>query len=541
MEDVPLMRTPYRHQIEGLNLLARHPWYGRWDDMGLGKTYLMQAHALWLIGLGNKSVMVAPPVLLNQYAQSLVKNFVNIDRFVSVKVYEGTITQRQRMLDKFEAEGWPDLLVLSYKAFSGIGPSSVYKKALQIKTQQEADACLAACIRQAPYPDYALATLHDLLKRYNKTALLRFFPAPKITVTTMTFDYQTLLDRGYTDCKVDEATCVGSGSSEIFRAVKAFAGTPDEPNGVTLATGTPVNNSPADVYGLLAILDPKAYPSKRRFYANHVVIDTYAGFERIVGFQNLDKLYAKLYQVGRRVTKTDVLDMPSKVIKEIPFVLAEPHQKLYRQLVNERILELPDDAVIDATQMAKLYHLMQQILLSPEMTGQDVTNQPLIEIKNVIANLHGRKVLIYCWYRRSIETLLKALPDLNPAVLHGGVSPAQREVSKRQFLEDPSCRAFIMQIKAGGVGVDGLQAVASDVIFAEIPTIPGVFAQAVDRLHRAGQTCTVTVYLLVALRTVAVRLRNQLIRKEGTANAVMQDKKTLLAAMLGEEGLQGLI
>jgi len=233
--------------------------------------------------------------------------------------------------------------------------------------------------------------------------------------------------------------------------------------------------------------------------------------------------------------------MPSKVIKEIPFVLAEPHQKLYRQLVNERILELPDDAVIDATQMAKLYHLMQQILLSPEMTGQDVTNQPLIEIKNVIANLHGRKVLIYCWYRRSIETLLKALPDLNPAVLHGGVSPAQREVSKRQFLEDPSCRAFIMQIKAGGVGVDGLQAVASDVIFAEIPTIPGVFAQAVDRLHRAGQTCTVTVYLLVALRTVAVRLRNQLIRKEGTANAVMQDKKTLLAAMLGEEGLQGLI
>jgi SNF2 family DNA or RNA helicase len=97
-----------------------------------------------------------------------------------------------------------------------------------------------------------------------------------------------------------------------------------------------------------------------------------------------------------------------------------------------------------------------------------------------------------------------------------------------------------MNPRSGGVGVDGLQAVCSHVVFAESVTTPGLFEQAISRLHRSGQTArTINIYLLTALGTVAVKRRNDLLRKEHEANQVVGDTKTLLSELLGEEGIQG--
>jgi SNF2 family DNA or RNA helicase len=89
------------------------------------------------------------------------------------------------------------------------------------------------------------------------------------------------------------------------------------------------------------------------------------------------------------------------------------------------------------------------------------------------------------------------------------------------------------------VGLDGLQAVASTAVFAEIPTVPGLFQQATDRLYRTGQAGTVNIYLLVVRGTIAVRLRNNLVKKDRDANDVLRDKRTLLGELMGESGIQG--
>jgi hypothetical protein len=49
----------------------------------------------------------------------------------------------------------------------------------------------------------------------------------------------------------------------------------------------------------------------------------------------------------------------------------------------------------------------------------------------------------------------------------------------------------------------------------------------------------VNIYILVALKTIAVKLRNDLTRRDSQANSVVRDKRTLLADLLGEEGLRG--
>lgn len=542
MEDIPLRKPPYRHQIEGLNLLAQHVRFGLWDDMGLGKTYLMQAHALWLIGLGNRSVMVAPPVLLPQYLQSLKSNFPGIDQKIKAEGYAGDVSYRQKLLDRWEQEGWPDLLVMSYRAFSGIGPSPAYRKALTVTCQGQAEALVNQLVKSAPGRDFVLSTVRWWLRQNGEQKRLSWFPEPaEDKVTTMTFDYNTLLQRGYTDVKVDEANCVSSHANDIHQAVKRFAGPVAESNGVTLATGTPINNSPQDAYGLFALLNPRRYGSKRAFDRHHVVSENFAGFNQVVGYQNLDFLYQGLYSIGRRITKRQVLDMPPKVITEVPVELKDDHFKLYRILCNERVLELKDGEVLDATQAIAFYHAAQQMLLTPWDYGEVRDNALLEALDQIVKGLDGRKVVIYCWYRRSVQTLMNRFKSLNPVALYGDISPQEKENNKSRFIEDPTCKVFILQIKAGGVGVDGLQTVCSDAVYAEIPTVPGVWGQSMDRLYRIGQQSTVNVYLLVPLRTIAVKLRNNLISKEDTANQVVRDKKRLLADLLGEEGLRGTL
>jgi hypothetical protein len=85
------------------------------------------------------------------------------------------------------------------------------------------------------------------------------------------------------------------------------------------------------------------------------------------------------------------------------------------------------------------------------------------------------------------------------------------------------------------VGVDQLQTVCSHVAFAEPIGVPGLFEQAIARVHRTGQQQqTINIYLFTAMKTVAVKLRNDLVKKEHTANMAVRDAKTLLFDLLGQ-------
>ena len=141
--------------------------------------------------------------------------------------------------------------------------------------------------------------------------------------------------------------------------------------------------------------------------------------------------------------------------------------------------------------------------------------------------------MLFSWYKQSIDKLKIHLKKYNPAIINGSVTAKAREKAKESFIIDPKCKVMIANPLSGGVGIDGWQKVCSYIIFVEVCPFPGAFEQAVGRLERSGQTETVNVYLLVPSGTISVKLRNDLIRKEGDANQAVRDKKTLLAEMLG--------
>ena len=67
-----------------------------------------------------------------------------------------------------------------------------------------------------------------------------------------------------------------------------------------------------------------------------------------------------------------------------------------------------------------------------------------------------------------------------------------------QFRDDPATLVALCSIRACGVGTDGMQHVADEALFVEVPDDPSVYAQAQARLYRSGQrgASVSMVYLL---------------------------------------------
>jgi len=530
---------PRPYQISGLNHMAAYlPRAALYDDPGTGKTLQIQALMLWLAGIGNKCVAIMPPALVIQFYESLHTTFPGFDKHLTTGVVNGEREERGKQIDSYNQNGWPSILVMSYQTF--LGKDRYHGKVRLSKRQQTELAALP--------PDEAEKLRRRLSSELNAEAKVldyRHKWKPGIPITAFNFKSACLSSLGYTMLVADEAHKLKNSSSAIHQAVKAFVRPQDDETseGLILATGSPIETNIEDAYGLISLQDPKLYPSMRVFDRMHCILLPGVKYRKVIEYVNLDTLYARLYSRGRRVTKKEAFaDMPARVVTESQIKLHPDHKTLYDTLVDERVIEL-EDSVIDATTKQRLYQFMQQILLCPERFCDKApkANAIIDEIDNILDGVGDRKVIVFAWYQESVEKLAATYNYLNPAIINGTVTGMAREREKSKFIKDKSCRMLIANPKSGGVGLDGFQHVCSYAIFAEVFPHPGGFEQAVGRLERSGQTEAVNIYIIVPKGTVAVKLRNDLLRKEEDANAAVRDKKTLMADLMGINGIRGVI
>lgn len=453
-------------------------------------------------------MVILPPVLVEQFRQQFRK-FEGLENHIRISTFVGTLEHRSELIQLWDRVGWPDILVTTYRFFVG-----AEEKVVRGRQQRH----VRSAVKRGVEP--RLAKTRD-------------------TCPATYWGWEDFLKRGYNDLIVDEATAVKAAKSGIHKAVKGFAGpySEEEGNGLLLMTGTPIENKIEDTYGLISLINPLRYRSYRAFERFHVV--TQGGpYGRTLHYINLPYLTQSLYEAGRRILKKDVLkDLPPMLISEVPVTLHDDHHALYKKLVRERLLEL-GDRVIDATTHASLRMKVQQIIMTPEHFSEkkwekNAVIEALDQVIEMI-NLGERKVVVFGYFQRSIEKLQAHYSKYNPVVLYGGTT-GNRNEHIRRFKEDPACRMLIAQVRSGGYGFN-LQDACSHVVFAEMISVPGLFQQAAERVHRPGQTESVTVYLLVVHKTVSVSIRNDLARKSGEAKEVTRDRQAALRDLLGEDG-----
>jgi SNF2 family DNA or RNA helicase len=158
-------------------------------------------------------------------------------------------------------------------------------------------------------------------------------------------------------------------------------------------------------------------------------------------------------------------------------------------------------------------------------------NPKLDALERLLDEMGDSKVVIPYVYTESGSIISKRLTKLgiDHEWFYGGTK--DKPASRRRFMEDKKCRAFVMNAESGGTGNDGLQKVARCMVFYESPPVV-TRTQTEKRIHRPGQSERTYFYDLVLRKTVDQGILNDL--KDGrdlyqsVVSASKNERKKLL-------------
>lgn len=304
---------------------------------------------------------------------------------------------------------------------------------------------------------------------------------------------------------LDEAHNLSNMEAKRSKAVYSDTGLIRTADRVYALTGTPVRNRPKDFYIMLKVLAPECiepYVSYENYAQRYCAAfyDSYGALND-KGASNIEELAENIKPFMLRRTKNEVLqELPPLIEKTIELELTPDIQKV---LDDESELE---EDINDYNNSG----LGVQATIRREL-GLAKLPQVYEYIKNILEQ--QEKVVIFAYHRDVINTIRKDFAGYGCRVIMGGMGAKLKQMEVDLFVNDPHSRIFIGQYTAAGFGIDGLQKVASHVIFAEMDWVPGNIEQARDRIRRIGQNNPVTAHYLVIPNTLEDNMLQAVIKK----------------------------
>jgi SWI/SNF-related matrix-associated actin-dependent regulator 1 of chromatin subfamily A len=294
---------------------------------------------------------------------------------------------------------------------------------------------------------------------------------------------------------------------------------------VWLLTGTPLNNAPMDFYNLLKIIkspiaDNWMYYAKRYCDAKKFFKTLKSGVKRQIwvtnGASNLEELSVKIKNVILRRLKSEVLELPDKIITPIYHRLTNKdltkYNELWEKYLEKRILE------------GKKNGNLQKDLVELIILRQFIANQAIQYTIELVENAldMGRKVIIFTSFTEELETLAAHFGKL--AVKHNGsMTTAQKQKSVDGFQNNPKIKVFIGNTKSAGVGITLTESTVT--VFNSYDWVPSINEQCEDRSYRIGQVNDVNIYYQLFENTISTRMWETLKIKKDIINIILGDKK----------------
>lgn len=289
----------------------------------------------------------------------------------------------------------------------------------------------------------------------------------------------------------DEAHFAQSLSSNRTQALLTLVNSP-RCLAAWLLTGTPIKNGrPVNLYPLLvACQHPLAH--NRRGYELRYCAARERNVGRghriwdVTGAAHMDELSAKTTDVILCRKKKDCLDLPPKLRTLRPAELSSEAQRTYNATLKALIQRYRDRVaageISDAAEaLVTLNHLRQ--------AGSIAKVESAVELASELLE-QGQQVVLFTEFVESAQRLHE---QLGGELLTGETKPEDRQGMVDRFQAGKS-KVFVGTIKAGGVGIT--LTAANTVVLVDRPWTPGDAEQAEDRLHRIGQSDTVTAIWL---------------------------------------------
>jgi superfamily II DNA or RNA helicase len=291
-------------------------------------------------------------------------------------------------------------------------------------------------------------------------------------------------------------------------------------------TGTPLENRQLDLWSIFRFLLPGLLGSRSAFEAS--LITDREG--------TLARLRTQLAPFILRRTKNEVAkELPQKVEMDLICPMTDVQRAEYARICAEGLDRLGDDVGSAMREKSfgflALLTRLRQTCCDPDMlpwmesplTDSGKINLLLEKLAEIVGS--GHKVVIFSQFVMLLDRVRTALtaqfPDLPRHELTGMTLDRLKPV--QQFQSNPGAAVMLVSLKAAGTGIT---LHAADYVFLLDPWWnPAVEDQAVDRVHRIGQTNTVFVYRMVTAGTIEERIQ-----------ALKASKKDLFDKLIGGLG-----
>lgn len=287
--------------------------------------------------------------------------------------------------------------------------------------------------------------------------------------------------------------------------------------------GTPAPNSALDVVSQYDIAD-NGY--------------TFAGFVVPKDENELvEQISQRIEERGttiRRLKKDVLPDLPQKHFNVVQVSMTGRQASLYEEARSKLELSLKSmDNTAFRKSLATYFQqrsVLLQICACPEAVDPSFSDEPAklvaldILVKDIL-DTQGKKLIVWSFYKASIESIMKRYTKYNPVLLDGTTTALQRAESVRQFQDDPDVRMCVANPAAAGAGVT-LHA-SSDAAYISFSNQAAHFLQSLDRIHRRGQKSSTTDYhLFVCKGTIEEGEVQRLRDKEVRQSRLLGDKVT---------------
>jgi SNF2 family DNA or RNA helicase len=488
--------APFAHQLEGVKALLKRPAFALFDEMGAGKSKQVvdAACVLFESGAIDTVVVVAPASCRGVWLDPDLGE-IRKHAWAPVRVVEYHAPRK--------GSHWREVWRHDYRDdLERFGGSRWPRGTLSwVVTNYEFTRKMAKDRRgrnQYPHVDRMVAEI----KEHGQKVLL----------------------------VLDESSFVKSRTAHQSKAIARLRAACAR---CVLLNGTPVTNSPLDLWSQLRIMDPAALAGFQNFWHFRSRYAIMGGWnnKQVLRFHDLDDLSRRVAPWVLRREKKDCLDLPEKLFTTAEVRLDPATWKKYKELKEEAVLALEEygeDAQMEANAAVRLLRLSQltsgilggvrpptgaadaetvfaEAAEEPAAMTIDVSREKLDWALEYLSEwTTARAVIVWCRFRRERERLAEELrrdhaTKIATFELYGGQPKAEREDAVRRFTTVSSNAKRYMLLAQPHAGGFGLNLVAAtEAVYVSQDYSSMIRKQSEDRCHRPGQRFNVTYKDVIA-------------------------------------------
>ncbi|MBR1921412.1 MAG: DEAD/DEAH box helicase, partial [Kiritimatiellae bacterium] len=337
------------------------------------------------------------------------------------------------------------------------------------------------------------------------------------------------LGRRFAAVVLDEAQHIKNRQTKNAKAVKML----DAARRLVL-TGTPVENSVADVWSIFDFLMPGYLGDYETFKANFEDPIAEGG---AAGEEAQARLRRKLHPfILRRLKKTVAKDLPDKIVKVSHCPMDEDAQRDYNEALAATRRQA-GDAIREKGLAKSRFEILAMLMKLRQIASRAKLAAFLEQLESAIAG--GHKILVFSQFVKMLGAIAGELKARGVPFCYLDGSTRDRLGECNRFNRSPEIPVFLVSLMAGGTG---LNLTGADMVIHYDPWWnPAVEDQATDRAHRIGQKKTVYVVKMIAAGSIEEKVLALQRRKQAVISATVSTTDEAVMERLTADDLAALL